>query len=229
MTFKTGAAGIESDDFFDSNPGSHWSLVDVQGNGSIAHEGGGTSDAWMVLSRDDTEANTISAFTQINYLQDASNSDFTIQTKQETDIPDSDDGDEGGLWVQDASGDNCIILGRYHSSSSQRHVYAGWRDSGSWSYGGTVEWDPSMPCYLRIGRITDSWQFDYSINGSDWSDLDTHSKPSFTVAKVGFYIANYGNNQANWGVKWDYFMEMNSGEITPEDGGAPVRRVMVRG
>lgn len=228
MTVKTGAAGIESDDFYDSNPGSHWTLSDPQGNGTVTHEGGGTSDAWMVLGRtlDAGIYNQVEADTEIAYLQDASNNDFTIQCKQETEFPLAA-GMECGLWIQDSTGDEVVTASRY-TEGNDYYVYGGNRTSGSWTYPGDAQWNPTgMPVYLRISRSTNDWDIDYSQNGSSWTDITTISSKTFTVSKVGLYIANYSDNDTAFSVKFDYFMEMDSGEISPEDSAGTSRRVMV--
>lgn len=81
-----------------------------------------------------------------------------------------------------------------------------------------------IPAYLRVTRTGDDFAFDYSYDGSTWTNIVTRTIP-VTVAQVGFYGANHNPNPA-FTVEAEYFRNTNDPipnckfvEVTLPNGG----------
>ncbi len=78
------------------------------------------------------------------------------------------------------------------------HAYGGSGQLLNAPIGGTI------PQYLRLDRINDDWNFDYSYDGLNWNDVIPTFTESVIVEKIGFYGANHDPNPAFTAVV-DYF------------------------
>jgi hypothetical protein len=227
MAWKLGAAGIYSDDFYDGSPlQSHWSVKTETGS-SHDFEGAGTSDAFVVLTQDNT-SHKLDPDIEHYYIYQSVSSDTDFEIEVSWDVLDETYGVEGGILCEDSTGANMVGLGKYRKfSPAYRTIFSFKVDDDSFDYAwgddvnvGTS--NLSMPLTMRIKRTVnggtppdDLWEFWYQEDGESEVKLSTTPVFDFTVDKVGIYIANHdtvpaGEHKADW------FFE-NSAVISPED------------
>lgn len=67
----------------------------------------------------------------------------------------------------------------------------------------------SRPSWLRVKRVANTWTFDYSTNGTSWTNVGSFSL-AITVNKVGLWFGNAlaGTSPAFTGIA-DYFKNLN--------------------
>ncbi|UCG50578.1 MAG: PKD domain-containing protein, partial [Candidatus Latescibacterota bacterium] len=151
-------------------------------------------------------------------MQDAADKDFEIEAKFDSRGSLAYQGQ--GFLVQEDE-DTYLRFDVIFSSGNPR-VFAAYYDQGSVAT--KVDQSvPETPPYLRVTRTADSWEYQYSNDGTIWNSAVTFSQ-SLTVTEVGLVI----NNSSNGGV-WltpafvgnvDYFFN-TAGPLVPEDQGNP--------
>jgi regulation of enolase protein 1 (concanavalin A-like superfamily) len=140
--------------------------------------------------------------------------------------------DDCGILVRDAS--NIVCCGLYRSSSTN---FSATRDATGSSFAevdlGAFASNPA-PYWIRITRTgTTTFQGWYSLNGTNFIQISTDmTTANFTPTGTGMYVGSTHLNGAVNTVKFDYFMETNTGDFTAnEDSGGtgPVgsRRVFI--
>jgi uncharacterized repeat protein (TIGR02543 family) len=156
------------------------------------------------------------------FLQPVSDEDFGIEVK--FDSQPAERFQFQGLVVQEDD-QTLIRFDVYHTGSSA-FIFAAYLHPG----GASIKVNtvlPSVPSHLRVTRTGDSWQYEYSNDGSNWSTAGTFSQ-ALNVTEVGFFAGNHEYNAANipaFTGDVDYFFNTDS-PIVPEDGASGSQYVL---
>jgi uncharacterized repeat protein (TIGR02543 family) len=151
-------------------------------------------------------------------MQDAPNTDFETEVKLGS--IGSYTYQDQGLFVQ--QDDDTYLRFEVIYTSGSRRVFAGYFDAGVL----TTKRDitvPVPPSYLRVKRTGDTWTFDYSLDGSSWTNATIFNQ-TLAVTEAGVSFSNTGGGAAWYATaafvgNVDYFFNTGA-RITPEDGGA---------
>lgn len=206
--------GFASDDFNSFNLNPVWTFVNPVGDATLAFTGTNTADAHMQVQLPAGSSHDI--WRDGNFsgriMQPSSDVDFTLEVKFESLIT-SEYQMQGVVVEQDA--DNYIRFDFYHNGNDCK-IFAAVLSGGNAS----VEINATIPCgfpwYMRVLRVGDVFQQQYSFDGASWITATTFSYP-MVVNSVGPFFANAGVNPPAFTGIIDYFFN-NVNPIVPEDG-----------
>ena len=214
---------ISSDDF--NQPALNldlWSFINPLADGSYNMSGYNTSKASVNLTVPGGESHDItgSGNNAVRIMQPSNDTDLQVEAKFISFLTDQYQA-QGILVEQDA---NNFIRFDFFSDGSDIRAYASTFTNGS----PTVKLNSVLPVsdtdtlYLKVSRVSNSWQMDYSIDGIDWV-TNTNFVYSLVVNDVGVFGLNAGSSPPSHTTKVDYFFNTAS-PIDPEDGlsGIPV-------
>ena len=208
------AAPPVSDDFSAANIDlGTWTIVDPVGDGGfqvagnelqISVPGGVSHDIW-------TSGNDAPRL-----VQPVDDADFGIEAKFST-MPGAKYQLQG-ILVEAGNGN--FIRFDVFSTGRRVKIFSATFTSGSPSTEvNTRIRPPGSDVYLRVDRSGNSWTFDYSFDGSDWSTAANFTH-ALNVQEVGVYAGNAGGSPPAYTASVDYFFNVAS-PIVPEDGGSP--------
>ncbi len=213
---------IQSDDFNNCDLNPFWSFVNPVGDGSFELIGGGSGDAYLALTvPEDVPHNAWGTGGIPNetarVMQAASNTDFELEVKFNTE-PDGGYNDQGILVqtsesvflrfdVFNPNGNSLTFFsGTYDNGAKQTLI----NNAGNAPQGG--------PIYLRVKRDGNTWTYEYSFDGVNWTVAGVIQNLPYTVNEVGVFAGN-PIDALPFTAQVDYFFNTAS-PIDPEDGAA---------
>lgn len=209
--------GIRSDDFSsDELDGTIWRFVNPLGDAILTLSG---TNAIVYVPGGIKHTFTPTGNFAPRLMQNAPDTDFEAEIKLGS--TGSYTYQDQGLLVQED--DDTYLRFEVIYTSGSRRVFAGYFDAGVL----TTKRDitvPVPPSYLRVKRTGDTWTFDYSLDGSGWTNATIFNQ-TLAVTEAGVSFSNTGGGAAWYATRAfvgnvDYFF--NTGDrITPEDGGTP--------
>lgn len=211
-------SGIVSDDFNQANLNTGlWTLIDPLGDAGLAVEGAGSGNARLLFSvpagasHDPWTVNTAPRL-----LQAANNTDFSLETKFETQ-PQLRYQSQGLFIEQD--GNNWLRFDFYNDGAATR-IFAAGKTAGAMSTRISRVITAGAPLYLRVTRSGNQWTLSYSYDGSAWQSAGSFSQ-TLTVRAVGPFVGNFGSgsNAPAFTAAIDYFFN-RAVPVVPEDGGS---------
>lgn len=195
-----------SDQFCATNIGSHWTIFDPYDTGAGIQTGEssfGINNGALEISIPGNEgSHDLATNSSPRVLQTIPNDDFGVEVKFNS-VP-SSQYQMQGIIVQ-TSGGGRLRFETYYGTSP--YFYA---NSYGVPFGSSVINQPiggAIPAYLRLIRNGNSWEFDYSYDGTNWTNVVTTSI-NVMVTEVGFYGANHNPNPA-FTLSAEYFRNIN--------------------
>lgn len=186
-----------SDDFFpETTIQSPWTFFDPVGDATL--EWTGTNAEISVPAGTGHDLWTGSGNGAPRMLQPAPDTDFQIVVKFES-VP-SVQYQMQGIIVQETN-NHFIRFGTFYSSGP--NLFVAVINGTTLVSTPTVSSISSIPMYIRVTRTGNNWEYDYSYDGTTWSNGANFSY-TFSVTEVGFYAGNAGANPA-FTASADYF------------------------
>jgi len=211
------AATHISDDFNQNNLGSQWAFVDPLGDGQVAIvEVGG--DAHLEISVPAAIShNPYHTNRATRVMQAADNTDMSVVVKFDS-VPATNIQIQGLFFEQDT--DNWLRFDNHYQSSKNR-FYAATTESGITYTEVYTQYDlTGSMVYLQVVRVSDTYTYSFSENGSAWTTLVSFTS-TFTINKIGIFASNHPDTTApQYTARVDYF-EVDSDPISSEDGSVP--------
>lgn len=195
-TFKTeskaSSSGIDSDDFNECSLDTGlWSFIDPVGDSSVNIMNGLSEDAWAHIGvPGGTDHDLwIKRYDAPRLMQPASNADFEIEVKFESDV-DEIHQLQGILVEQSQPDQDYLRFGFYYDGTTNKTVIfaAGYID-GIPIVKNDQYINSGNPLYMRVKRQGDTWTQKYSYNGTSWTSSMTFIHP-IEVTAVGTYAGN---------------------------------------
>jgi hypothetical protein len=206
-----GPSGIISDDFNADTLSSIWTYVNPLGDVTLNLTGthavlelpeGTKHDAW-------TDGNTVPRL-----MQNANNTNFEIEAK--LDVNFTQKIQDHGIMVEETTS-RYLRFDILFDGVNYR-AFAGLLDGGTYTIFADLYMTIAGPMWLRVTRISNTWTYQYSENGTNWTPVVTFNQ-ALTVSRVGVYGANVGLSGAPPAhtLAIDYFFN-TAFPIDPEDG-----------
>ncbi len=177
---------IQSDDFYSTEFDTDlWRFVDPVGDGTLLASGTN-----VVVSVPGGTKHNLSSTTGIgapHILQKAANTDFEIEAKFDSRGSRTYSG-QGIMVKQDA---DTYLRFELIFTSSGVSVYSAYMDGASSATKINTSLTGGTPSYLRVRRTGDTWDFEYSYNGSSWTSAGSFSQ-AFGVSDVGALLQQHG-------------------------------------
>lgn len=204
-----------SDDFCVGTLASFWTST-TPGSSSIGFGDNG-SDYWIEFISPDGNYDCYDSCDAPRITQSHADTNFTI-TARFLSAP-AAAYDFQGFYVEEDSA-NWIRATAYYTGSAL-HGYLGCTNSDNTSTRFDLDISGGSAPWLRLtrsGTTTKTYTFEYSTNGTDWTEIDNsdHSTCQQTVTAVGIMAGNTGASTGFTG-EADYF-EDSTDPITSEDG-----------
>jgi regulation of enolase protein 1 (concanavalin A-like superfamily) len=212
FTTSTPGASFASDDFNTCSLDPVWSFVDPVGDGSVSFDGtrvslavpgGVTHDVW-------TGGNMAPRL-----MQSMADGDFVVEAKFDSAVT-AKYQMQGFIVEQDAQ--NFIRFDVHYDGSSPR-LFAATFSNGSPTAQANVAVPVSSPVWLRVGRSGDTWSFDYSTDGVNWTTGASFSF-ALNVSSAGVFAGNTGGNTPAHTAIIDYVFDA-AAPILDEDADNP--------
>ncbi len=207
-----------SDDFNSCSLDPMWNFIDPQGDAlDPTIVGAFTGDAQVAISV--PGGSTHQPFNGVlgapYILQAAQDKDFTLDVKFSSPLPDLAYALQGVLIKEDDL--NWLRFDYYSNGNGQVKLYATTPPSGGGEFDGVVAIPGDSPLYMRIQRTGDSWDLDYSLDGTIWIDATTFNYP-MVVTGVGLFAGNAGGSSAPpFTALVDYFSNSVDPIVEPDD------------
>ncbi len=201
---------LVSDDFSTGTLGANWRL-EGPSQGTVGF-GSDANDAYLTLSTPDGTFDAWQTNTTARIMQDATDEDFQIETRFLS-TPSGSYQLQGILIEQDDQ--NWMRFDTF-SSGNKLYAYIGKTVNGSTSAMLQVEITGGSAPYLRVTRTGDSWLYQYSTDGSNWTTVGTVTH-ALTVDAAGLFSGNLAQS-SGFETRVDYF-EVSTDPLTDEDGG----------
>lgn len=207
IVVSTGAGTLPvSDQFCGTNIGANWIIFDPFDTGAGIQTGesifGINNGALEISIPGNESSHDLATNSAPRVLQAIPDADFGVEIKFNS-VPTSQYQMQG-IVVQ-ASGGTRLRFETYFGTSP--YFYA---NSYGVPFGTPAINQPiggAVPAYLRLVRTGDNWEFDYSYDGTTWTNVVTTSI-DITVTEVGFYGANHNPNPA-FTLSAEYFRNIN--------------------
>jgi uncharacterized repeat protein (TIGR02543 family) len=211
----TRAQAVQSDDFHSATLNPVWTFVDPVGDAEFV-----TSGTNFVLRVPGGVSHTLwsSCNCAPRLLQNIANTDFQIQAKFDSQ-PSLRYQLQGFIVMEDA--DTYIRFDIHHDGTSPR-IFAGTVDGINPPVTRVNLGLASVPPYLRVTRTGNTWQYQYSNDGSIWTTAGSFNR-AIVVSKAGLFAGNSATDEYTtpaFVANADYFFNTAS-PIVPEDGGDP--------
>jgi uncharacterized repeat protein (TIGR02543 family) len=210
----TPISGIASDDFGACTIDPAWTFVNPKNDATYNRVGNQQIAITVPADVEHDVYPTADPAAPINraprLMQPAVNVDFEIEAKFESPVT-AKYQLQGLIVEQDAK--NFLRFNYQHDGLSPMITAIGFQDGKAKPYQ-TATLVMGAPMYLRVNRTGDLWTLDRSANGVAWTTSISFTH-ELTVAQVGVFAGNAGNNPAHTAVV-DYFFE-NRNRIDPED------------
>ncbi|UCG51793.1 MAG: DUF1349 domain-containing protein, partial [Candidatus Latescibacterota bacterium] len=212
---KTGV--IESDDFHATTlDTTRWQFVDPVGDVTLLMSG---TNLVMGVPGGTKHNVSSSGILAPRIMQDAANTDFEIEAKFDSE---GDETYQGHGFIVQEDDDTFLRLEMIFTDTGP-NIYAAYVNGGS----STTELYQALtpaPPYLRVTRTGDSWDYQYSYNGTSWTSAVVFTQ-SLVVSEVGVFCSTSASGSAYWDTPFyagnvDYFFNTAT-PIVPEDGGDP--------
>ena len=209
-TGGTAAPDLFSDTFGSTQLDPRWRFFDPVGDVNLVLTG---TNANMVIP--DGVDHDLWRATQNNaprLLQQAPNASFGTEVKFESTL--ENDAQIQGLIAQED--DDTFIRMDVYSDGTSLFLFAAFVDGGTTAtYLNTIVSEEVVPDFLRMERTGDQWSFQYSEDGSNWTEAANFEQP-MTVTEVGFFGGTARDNPA-FTVSADYFMDL-ANPVVDTDG-----------
>ncbi|CUH49039.1 hypothetical protein RUA4292_03233 [Ruegeria atlantica] len=206
-------SAIISDDFATGTLGSDWEFSGIAGN---AYLGATATDGYLQITSPAGAAVSASDFlTTPRVLQDVTDGDFQISAGFLTQ-PTQTYQEHGLLVVEDGS--NFIRFDIAFTSNSILRLIVGVIENGSTSFNLFEDIPYNSVTDFRITRSGDSWLFETSNDGVNWTTAST-IEHQMVVSKVGVFAGSAPKNGVvpGYTAQVDYF-ENTADPIVNEDG-----------
>jgi len=199
--------------FNDSSISNKWTIYSAPTYGSISESSGSINITTTSLAQTGTPGGDMGIAPHVVQSLPATQ-DWTIETYSPSRNFNANY-HFGGFLIKD-NDDNYMWLGVYYSSGNLYCSFRVW-NNGTQSVSGAgspqVSTDENTPVWFRItktGNIYHGW---YSLNGSNWIDMQTISK-TMSSTQAGFYLSNWIGNTAIGSIAFDYFKVTTSENMT---------------
>jgi hypothetical protein len=223
MTTLTGAAGIESCDFYEGtfsglSPDPAWVEVDANSDCTVGFQNPGTINSYVTLSIPNAADihNYGSTLGALCLVQPCTNTNFAIEAMFTTNVPEAA---AFGLIVTNALGGTPPVPTAWLTFNVYRTLTV---HNVETSLTGNFFLDSvvaqTYPLGLRLIRSGDgtAWSTQYKLGAANWSTPVADPAHSITAANVGVFCANFGGAFPAWTQTVDYFFE-TSAPIANED------------
>ncbi|WP_172300496.1 Ig-like domain-containing protein [Pseudoruegeria sp. HB172150] len=198
-----------SDDFAAGELSPLWDVVAPTGTSVVL--GTNATDAYLELVTPDGDHDVWDANNGVRAMQDASDTDFQIETRFLT-TPTEKFQLQGLLVEQDE--DNWLRFDTY-SDGNNLYAFAAITVDGDSTSAFKVAIPEGTAPYLRLTRTGDTWTFEYSQDGLTWTTAGSFDH-ALTVSQTGVFAGNTGN-ASGYTAQVDYF-ENSADPIVDEDG-----------
>ncbi|KIC35665.1 cadherin-like domain-containing protein, partial [Leisingera sp. ANG-M7] len=203
-------SGLVSDDF--AGGPLDLAVWSVEGPAGIsAATGGNANDAFLELVTPDGNFDAWGTNNSARAMQDVSDVDFEIEARFLS-MPSERFQLHGLLVEQDAN--NWLRFDTY-SDGTVIKVFAAVTTNGSSSSRVNMTIQAGDAEYLRVNRSGDTWTYDYSADGSNWTTAVSFNH-AITASSAGVFAGNVAQ-ATGYTAQVDYF-EVASDPIADEDG-----------
>ncbi|MEL6828598.1 MAG: cadherin-like domain-containing protein, partial [Pseudomonadota bacterium] len=203
------ATGLVSDDF--SGGALDMSVWDIEGpSGISANVGADATDAFLELVTPDGNYDVWQANNGARAMQGIADEDFSLETRFLT-TPSEKFQLQGFLIEEDSQ--NWLRFDTY-SDGSRLFAFGAITTNGSSSGAFRVEIPERTAEYLRLDRSGDTWTFEYSQDGANWTTTGSIDHV-LTATSAGVFAGNV-RDATGFTARVDYF-EVLGDPITNED------------
>ncbi|MCR8726853.1 DUF1349 domain-containing protein, partial [Frigidibacter sp. ROC022] len=198
-----------SDDFAGGGLDPVWTVVGPSGTSSSL--GTNATDGYLSLLTPDGNHDIWGTNNSVRAMQAAADDDFEIETRFLT-TPSAKYQMQGLLIEEDAQ--NWLRFDTY-SDGKKLYAFAAITVDGVSSQALRVAIPGGTAPYLRVERIGDNWQFDYSLDGNTWTSAGSFTH-ALEVSAAGVFAGNTGP-ATGFTAQVDY-VEFGSDPLLDEDG-----------